>query len=183
MSRQLSPKTRAPQKTLPPIPGFLSASGDLGSLFGRGYDPMEQKPRAPIAQFHYDKWACKETGSGCSNVWTDPSSGMQFGRPDEVQIFHTAAAHTDSSNHLFVTTEDYEKWHWSQHSTSINLGVFSFSHSQVKSYVSELLDTQRAVIAINRQVTAYKMAIRMPLCSLQMSRQDPHGGYLKQATR
>ena len=85
------PQNRAPQRLWLQFRVSLRL-GRSRSLFGRGYDPMEQKPRAPIA-FHYDKWACKKTGSGCSNVWTDPQ-WHAIRASDEVQIFHTAAAHT-----------------------------------------------------------------------------------------
>lgn len=170
IERHLSSSTQArgplPSSSMPPIPGLVSAAGDLGSLFSRGYDPLQQAVRAPVVAFHFDGWACKNSvGRGstsgiCSNVWTDPATGVQFRRPDEIQIFNSPAAHADSSNRLLVTTSDYKKWHWSQHSTSIGIGVFSYSHSDASSYVSQILDTQRAVIAVKRrQVIAYRMTM------------------------
>ena len=156
---------------LPPIPGLLSASGDLGSLFARGFDPLQEKALAPVVSFHYNGWACNagnrerlgldEKRAGyepCLNVWTDPVSKVQFSRPDEVQIFNTPAAQTESSNRLFVDLSSYKTWKWSQHSTSIGLGIFSYSHSNVESYLSEIMDTKRSVIAVKRrQVVAYQM--------------------------
>ena len=43
-------KPRSPLP-VPPVPGLLAAAGDLGSLFGRGYDPLEQSARGAVAEW------------------------------------------------------------------------------------------------------------------------------------
>jgi hypothetical protein len=125
--------TDVTEPTHGPIPGLVSASGELGSLFGRGYDPVESVSKGAISEWHYDGWACRGASSKCSadaksiemsNTWYDPSSGLTFRKPDEIQLFNTPSSHTDGGYKLFLNSTTYNKWHFSSHSTSIGLGFF-----------------------------------------------------------
>ncbi len=149
---------------VPPIPGLLSAAGDLGSLFGRGYDPLYAASRGAVAEWHYDGWACKGVKSmdkvGCTNFWRDPASGRQFRKPDEIQMFNSPAEEIVGGMHLFVDAESYTKWHWAEHSTSINLGVFAYAHADASAYLHEILDTKSKVVAVKeRMEVAYQMSL------------------------
>ena len=191
---QTDPQTAAPRSSdqgggLAPIPGLLSAAGDLGSLFGRGYDPVESTPRASIAEWHYDGWACQPTdgkkSSSCDaearatvNTWVDPSSGMEFGKPDEIQIFNTPASETEGGFKMFLDAKSYTKWHWSEHSTSIGLGFFDYSHFKADAHLTQLLDTKSATIAVkNRREIAYQMTMwnsDLLLCAMKNGN-EKHG--------
>jgi hypothetical protein len=159
------------QDGVAPIPGLLSASGDLGSLFGRGYDPVQGVPRASIAEWHYEGWECQATSDGTKsscdaeakaavNLWVDPSSGLQFGKPDEIQIFDTPASDTEGGFKMFLDFKSYTKWHWSMHSTSIGLGFFDYSHFKADAHLTNLLKTKTATIAVkNRREISYQMTM------------------------
>jgi hypothetical protein len=164
--------TPTPSTVVAPIPGLLSAAGDLGSLFGRGYDPVQSAPRAAIAEWHYDGWSCRgkksrgtrpcttPSDAAQANAWLDPSSGLTFGKPDEVQLFNSPASEMEGGFKMFVDAESYTKWHWSMHSTSVGLGFFDYSHIKIDAHLKEILDTKTATIAVkNRKEIAYQMTM------------------------
>ena len=73
--RSLAPS--ATPSAVAPVPALLSAAGDFGSLFGRGYDPVESEPRAAIAEWHYDGWSCKGKKARGSKPCATPSDLAQ----------------------------------------------------------------------------------------------------------
>jgi hypothetical protein len=164
----------------PLVPGLLAAAGDTGSLFARGYDPLEQESRSLVAEWHFNGWTSKgqkdpNLSNKSANTWIDLGTGRSWGLPDEIQIFNTPAADSGGEQHIFVNSSAYKKWHWSQSSSSINLGIFSYSHSQMSSFIEEIMDTNRSVIAVNRRLdVAYQMTLwntelmkceMQPICS------------------
>ena len=101
-----------------------------------------------------------ETPERILTISIDPATGLHYRRPDEVQIFDSPAADSEEDEHLFIDSNAYRKWHWSQHSTSIGLDIFSYSHSDAEMYISQLLNTKRVVISVKRRVeVAYKMSL------------------------
>jgi len=156
-----------PPTTYGPIPGLVSASGELGSLFGRGYDPVASESKGAISEWHYDGWACKGDSSKCSvddestlNTWFDPSSGLAFRKPDEIELFNTPSSNTEGGFKLFLNSTVYTNWHFSSHSTSIGLGFFNYAHMDSDTHLTQPLNTNQVTLAIkNRHVITYQMSM------------------------
>eukprot|EP01029_Cantina_marsupialis_P017670 TRINITY_DN3982_c1_g1_i1.p1 TRINITY_DN3982_c1_g1~~TRINITY_DN3982_c1_g1_i1.p1 ORF type:complete len:695 (-),score=215.36 TRINITY_DN3982_c1_g1_i1:193-2277(-) len=141
---------------MPPMPGLFTANGVDGGLFGRGYDPITQTPRLPIVDFTYD-------GLMDDNKWTDPESGMTFHKPDQCDIQNLPMEKIHKESTMYQHYHDYQTSSWHKHHFGFDVGVASFSESEVAKFMKEVTKgSQHVVVMSDRQLTTFHMTLWSP---------------------
>lgn len=135
-----------------PIPGLFTG-------FGRGYDIVTERTRAPIVQFSYDD----------QQAWTSPYDGKTYVYPDQCYLTNIARGTTDDVVNLFNTWETYFHTKTSYMGVSVGLGIgatgaqVGLAFNQTKGEIDGYFKNMTRNIAIDNRIMALYQLDLWPL--------------------